>query len=118
MLSPAKPRRINHEDAGWFLVEHACRICSGRLLWRPGPNGGGQARCAECGAKAVGEPRNLCWCGAKTATGKNAGLRCVRNPERTPQNPNEVIVVPVEEADMVVERKGVVTRYVGEPDDE
>lgn len=88
------------------LLDHACRICGGRLLQRRLASGGREVRCAECGtvaelAPAAAHPyKALCFCGARLPTGVDAGLRCIRNPQRTHEQPQEVVVryVPEEEA--------------------
>lgn len=88
------------------LLDHACRICGGRLLHRRLASGGLEVRCAECGIAAELAPsaahpyKALCFCGARLPTGADASLRCIRNPRRTHEQPQEVVVryVPAEEA--------------------
>lgn len=74
------------------LLNHACRICGGRLL-----QSSTEVRCAECGVTAPHSEgkktyRSLCFCGEKI------GLRCKNNPNQTPESPQEVIVEYVEPA--------------------
>jgi len=61
------------------------------------PDPQARRRCSECGLHAEGGHRKLCACGVKLRTGKNAGLRCVRNPDIRPEAPAEIIVVHQDE---------------------
>lgn len=80
----------------WALTEHACSACFGRILVRPA--GVGQAnervyRCANCGAQEQGRDASVvCACGMKMKGGRLFGLRCLVNPEKTPEVPSEIIV--------------------------
>ena len=51
----------------WQVVDHACRICGGRILQNHGEqtvNGLPLYQCADCGESATGKtPSDLCWCG-------------------------------------------------------
>lgn len=77
----------------WELTDHVCRVCLGRVLRRKVP-GGWVNRCADCGAEMAGKVENLCACGAKLKTGKNAGFRCRANPDgSTPESPAEIVVM-------------------------
>lgn len=49
-------------------------------------------RCTDCGKEVAGRHESLCACGAKLMDGRNAGLRCVLNANRTPELPNEICV--------------------------
>lgn len=73
----------------WKLTNHACRVCFGRVLTSAD---GKISRCAECGIQAPGGYRSICACGAHLRTGASMGLRCDRNPNPTPETPQEVIV--------------------------
>lgn len=76
----------------WRLTDHACAACFGRILARPEANET-MYRCTNCGAERIStRPETLCACGITLRTGKNAGLRCVRNPAPTPECPSEIIV--------------------------
>lgn len=78
----------------WDLTDHVCRVCLGRVLRRKGPAGGWVHRCADCGLEVTGRVEALCACGARLKTGKNAGLRCRKNPDGpTPESPSEVVVL-------------------------
>lgn len=83
--------------AGWEITDHACRACLGRILTRKRDDGVLESRCSECGLHAEGGHRKLCACGVKLRTGKNAGLRCVRNSDVRPEAPAEIIVVHQDE---------------------
>ena len=79
------------DDPKWTLTDHVCRICFGRVLER---TDGRQhfARCSHCGAEARGTHLALCACGTKIG-GRDAGLRCAPNPDRSPDDPAEYIAV-------------------------
>lgn len=70
----------------WALTEHSCRHCLGRVLERDG-----EFRCANCGVAVSGVVEDLCWCGFEVK-GRNAGWRCVRNPNPRPAVPDEIIL--------------------------
>lgn len=72
---------------GWEITDHVCRVCLGRVLARRGVY-----RCADCGAEGHGEPASVCACGATLKPGKNAGMRCVKNEQRSPEAPQEIAV--------------------------
>lgn len=78
----------------WELTDHVCRVCLGRVLRRKGVAGGWVHRCSDCGLEMAGRIESICACGVHLKTGKNAGLRCVRNPDGpSPENPAEVVVL-------------------------
>lgn len=84
-------------------TNHACRACYGRVFAFVDENGDHWVECAECGLKRKGDHRAICACGYKvrqigkdgtsTEKFKNAGFRCRRNPNVTPELPAEIIVV-------------------------
>ncbi len=94
----ADTQKIAREaDAAWRLEPHICRGCFARLVSRP-VDGGRQYQCTNCGAEAVArEASAVCCCGMKlrksTATGKagglmiDAGIRCIPNPNQSPEFP-------------------------------
>ena len=76
----------------WRLTDHVCRVCFGRVLerWQEQQH---IVRCANCGTQITDQPiSQLCCCGLKTNTGKDAGLRCRRNDSPTPEQPAELAV--------------------------
>lgn len=78
----------------WNLTDHVCRVCLGRILVGRGASGGWVHRCADCGLELAGRVEALCACGARLKTGKNAGLRCTKNPDGpSPENPAEIVVL-------------------------
>jgi hypothetical protein len=79
----------------WSITDHVCKVCFGRVLVRRDDDGRGHSRCAECGTEVVGDYVALCCCGALLRTGKNAGLRCMRNQIKSPEAPEEIVVVQV-----------------------
>lgn len=89
----------------YALLDHCCSVCGGRILHRRLANGHQQVRCAECGAQAEAAPHAkapyeaLCFCGVKLASGADAGFRCKRVPQPTPERPAELVVskIPADE---------------------
>jgi hypothetical protein len=84
------------ETPTWRLTDHVCRVCFGRVLERMQTNPDGVmriVRCANCGTEIYNAAvKELCCCGLKTSTGKDAGLRCRRNEAPTPEQPAELAV--------------------------
>jgi len=79
-------------EAGWELTDHCCRVCLGRIVRRSTPEGW-RHRCADCGGVKLGRVETLCACGTKLHGGRNAGLRCRKNPDGpTPENPAEIVI--------------------------
>jgi len=72
------------ESELWQLTDHVCRYCTGRLL-----KGESGFRCAECGRTAP-ELTALCWCGVEN--GGAISFECIKNPNKTAQQPQEVLV--------------------------
>ena len=75
----------------WSVLDHACRICFGRLLLRQ-ENGIPIVKCVECGETLKGSHLGLCCCGVTLHSGANAGLRCVPNDRKTPEQPQEIVI--------------------------
>jgi hypothetical protein len=90
---PSEPASAHGEASGsWRLVPHCCRNCFGRILSRPHA-GETLYRCSNCGMEKLStRPESICACGTALRTGKNAGLRCVPNPEPRPECPSEYVV--------------------------
>jgi hypothetical protein len=80
------------DDHVWRMTRHACAVCFGRILARPHA-GETLYRCSNCGLERVStRPETLCACGITLKTGRNAGLRCLVNQQRTPECPSEIVV--------------------------
>lgn len=93
MTRRARPSTTDGSEFDWRLEPHACRICFGRIVSRRQVDGPRLYRCANCGTEVLGgRPSALCCCGMKLATGRDAGVRCVRNPKRTTELTSEIIV--------------------------
>lgn len=77
----------------WMLVNHICRICFGRVLQLSTFDRRRKVyRCSNCETEEAGEgPQVLCCCGIKLRGGRDAGIRCIKNPRRTPENPAHVV---------------------------
>lgn len=94
MTTAPKQPRLTKPAAGWEITDHLCRNCYGRILTKTNSvNGKSECRCSNCGFSAVGPASRICFCGARMpSTGRNAGLRCVRNDNPTPEMPGEIVV--------------------------
>lgn len=77
----------------WQITDHVCRTCFGRILSRVREDGVEVVRCSNCGAEAEGSVTALCSCGMRLRTGKHAGVRCVRNKDKSASLPSEVVAV-------------------------
>jgi len=93
-----------HTDHHWYLTDHVCRECFGRILERPtdrrsddqGAPGTSVYRCADCGSQAHSDSHTaICCCGLTLKTGKDAGLRCQVADVRRPDFPSEIVARPV-----------------------
>lgn len=102
---------------GYEIADHLCRMCNGRILTKTDPvNGKQTCRCSNCGFSAVVAVSRICWCGAKMpATGRNAGLRCTKNDNPTPEMPGEIVVRC--EDDVGLDKPKQTGRYADETDD-
>ncbi|MDR6392234.1 hypothetical protein [Paraburkholderia phenoliruptrix] len=81
----------------WRMTSHCCRRCAGRVLERDKAGGGRFYRCAQCGFTIAGqEAAAVCCCGITLRDGRDAGVRCVLNEERTPANPHEIVALQVD----------------------
>lgn len=80
----------------WTLTDHICRSCMGRVIKRPGIGPRRYYRCTNCGTEVEGTTTAaLCCCGMKLRTGRDAGVRCARNTEPSPECQSEIIAQPV-----------------------
>lgn len=76
----------------WTLTDHICRACFGRVLRQPQGEGVRRYRCSNCGLEATGRDESaLCACGLRLKGGRDAGIRCERNPTPTPEFPSEIV---------------------------
>lgn len=89
---------MGRQSQPFTLLDHACRVCGGRLLESTLGTGEQHVRCAECGLNVDAETsartpwQSICYCGVTLAGGVDAGLRCMRSKARTPERPHEVVV--------------------------
>ena len=83
------------EDFAWRITRHACRACMGRVLEREAFTGKKVYRCSNCGIEREGASETaLCCCGIRFGKAqRDAGIRCVPNPLRTPECMSEVVAV-------------------------
>jgi len=91
------------------LEPHICRACHSRLCSTPIPGRPGARlfACTNCSAQAEGHTAAvLCCCGTKLRrSGKSgrtgvaevdAGIRCIANPEPTPEFPSLYVAAQVQ----------------------
>lgn len=87
------------------LTDHICRVCYGRVVKGARPDGEPDDhahtwRCTNCGVEAVArQVSSLCACGQRLKPLKSkgpwrdAGVRCVRNPNPSPEFPSLIVAV-------------------------
>jgi hypothetical protein len=76
----------------WELADHICRVCFARVLKRTTFDHRKIYRCSNCETEQEGPGAHvLCCCGIKVRGNRDAGIRCVPNPRRTPENPAQII---------------------------
>lgn len=86
----------NTEVLRWELTPHICRICFSRVLTRTTFDKRKIYLCSSCGTEAEGAgPKALCCCGIKVRGTVDAGIRCISNPRRTPENPAQFVAEQV-----------------------
>jgi hypothetical protein len=71
----------------WNITNHVCAACLGRVL---SSDDGMTCRCSNCGLEKT-RIKDLCCCGMRLKSNRDAGIRCVTNPNRTPEMPAEII---------------------------
>ena len=88
---------MSAEEFTWRITKHVCRACMGRVLARETFEAKRIYRCSNCGIEREGRAESaLCCCGIAFGKGKrDAGIRCVVNPERTPECMSEVVAQQV-----------------------
>jgi hypothetical protein len=101
VVPPQAPPRRRAGEMQWHLTDHACRHCLGRVLKRMSRGVITEVRCAECGAEALGDHTAVCCCGAQAGSSGSV-LECVRNPDRTKGNPQEILVRERRQRDVAV----------------
>lgn len=83
-------------DKRWELTPHICRVCFGRVLKHVAFDHRKTYKCSNCETEVIGSSANcLCCCGISLRTQRDAGIRCVINNERTPENPSIIVAEQV-----------------------
>lgn len=81
----------------WTITQHCCRICFGRVLTRVTFEGRKVFKCAECETEVQADGVvGLCCCGMKLRGGKDAGVRCIEQTNRTPMMPAMIVAAQVD----------------------
>lgn len=79
----------------WEIADHVCKVCCGRVLARRNDDGDRVFRCSNCGVEASGKSSAVvCCCGIKI-NGKDGGIRCVINGQKSPLWPSEFVAEQV-----------------------
>ncbi len=74
----------------YFIVDHICKFCKGRLLAKPLEHSNVQFLCADCGHQEIAvHVEAACMCGFKIK-GKKI-YRCVLNEHKSTLNPFQII---------------------------
>lgn len=89
--------KITHTpELTYTITPHICRACFGRILKRATFGDISVHKCSNCGIEVINnDVRGLCCCGIKYRTGKDSGIRCQMNEQRTPEFPSEIIAAEV-----------------------
>jgi hypothetical protein len=86
-----RQRPENRPDELWRLEDHVCQVCFCRILSRK-TDDGRLFRCSGCGLSVIAHaPSAICACGLKMKTGRDLGVRCVRNDAPSPEAPAEIV---------------------------
>lgn len=76
----------------WVFTDHICRVCFGRVMKRTTFDHRKVYKCSNCETEVEGDSSQcLCCCGIKLRKSQDAGIRCILNPKRTPENPAVVV---------------------------
>lgn len=88
---------MNESEFQWTITRHICRACMGRVLKRESFDGKRHYRCANCGIEREGVSESaMCCCGMKLGRAqRDAGVRCITNPLRTPECMSEIVATQV-----------------------
>ncbi len=79
---------------GWVITDHCCRVCFGRVLVREAFDRRKTYRCSVCETEADGHSETaICCCGIKLKTGVDAGIRCQRVEDPSPEFPSRITAV-------------------------
>ena len=80
---------ISSEDT-WTITDHICAICFGRILRSTDKT---RTCCSNCGIESREQWEDLCCCGIRLKKGRDAGIRCVKNPDPGPGLPAQVVAM-------------------------
>lgn len=77
-------------------IDHLCRFCGiGRLEVKAGDGKKHAVWCPNCEAEVEASEghEKLCFCGHRFPSGAKSYLKCMKNPDKTPENPHAVVVI-------------------------
>lgn len=73
---------------GWVITDHISRCCFARVLVHEAFDRRKTYRCSNCDLEVEGHsPAAICTCGIKLKTGVDAGIRCQKSDQKTPEFP-------------------------------
>lgn len=79
------------------MTSHICRICLARVLTRTTFDGRQIFKCSNCETEVESaHVTGLCCCGMKLRNKRDAGVRCVVNTDRRPENPAYIVAIQAE----------------------
>lgn len=87
---------MGKDNREWIITDHICRICMGRILVTYDKDAKKTFRCSNCSVELQGRNTDcLCCCGMKIG-GRDAGIRCVKNQDVTPEWPSEIVAEQID----------------------
>lgn len=90
------------------MTPHVCRVCFGRVLVRHSTGNLVVHKCSSCGTEVETEHvSGLCACGIRLRNKRDAGIRCMINDRRTPENPAQIIAQQIDASLIGKDQHGV-----------
>lgn len=88
MIMHAEPSSRGHSDV--TMVDHCCSVCRGGVLRRVD---GSVVTfiCNTCRREGTDEVTSICFCGARGKGHNRWALKCIKNPEPSPEFPAHVV---------------------------
>lgn len=98
--APATSSAPARETGQFEMTDHVCSVCLGRILMHVA-SGQREFVCSNCGIKGTSVVRSICCCGLRVPgmgrhDFRDAGIRCQRNPNPTPEVPAQIIAREVD----------------------
>ena len=84
-------RALARQGEVWRIEPHVCAACFGRIASSQPGEAERVYRCTNCGSSGAAMAKSICCCGMKYGA-RDAGVRCIPNPDRRPEMMNEIVV--------------------------